>query len=141
MYAPAPNPSSPGFTRGIERGANTILSHDNFHAGYNLCALKSISQFDGTCEFESHMRHGFEFYRKHFFRKDGAPKYFYDRTYPIDAHCVAQSIITLIALRDFDRGNVKFAHSVLSWAVSYMWDRQGYPTIESCLSARFGSRT
>jgi len=99
---------------------------DNFHTGYNLCALQSISQYAGTSEFESCIRHGFEFYRAHFFREDGAVRYFHDRTYPVDIHCVAQSIITLIALRRLDPANVPLAQKVLQWAMDHMWDQQGF---------------
>jgi hypothetical protein len=63
-----------------------------------------------------------EFYRKHFFREDGAVRYFHDRTYPIDTHCVAQSIITLIDLKDLDPTNVPLALSVFDWARKRMWD-------------------
>lgn len=99
---------------------------DNFHTGYNLGALRMIEKYNGTSEFESHIRHGFRFYRNHFFREDGAPKYFHNRTYPIDVHCVAQSIITLLEFRDLDRENVSLAHSVFAWAMSNMWDERGY---------------
>ena len=99
---------------------------DNFHTGYNLCALRSIGQYARTSEFESHIRNGFEFYLKHFFRNDGAPRYFHNRTYPIDIHCVAQSMITLLKLKDLDKGNVELAYSVCEWAINHMWDEQGY---------------
>jgi hypothetical protein len=99
---------------------------DNFHTGYNLCALRAISRDAGTSEFDPIIRKGFEFYRRHFFRDDGAPKYFHDRTYPIDAHCVAQSIITLLAFRDLDEGNINLAHKVYQWAMENMRDREGY---------------
>lgn len=99
---------------------------DNFHTGYNLCALRSINQYAGTSEFESHILRGFEFYRKHFFREDGAPKYFHDRTFPLDIHSVAQSIITLLALRDLDEDSVRLAFSVFEWSMTHMWDEQGY---------------
>ncbi|MCC6544637.1 MAG: hypothetical protein IT392_09070, partial [Nitrospirae bacterium] len=46
---------------------------DNFHTGYNLCALRSIGENAGTSEFEPHLRRGLEYYRKHFFREDSAP--------------------------------------------------------------------
>ena len=99
---------------------------DNFHTGYNLCALKSISEYAGTNEFDSCLRRGFEFYRTHFFREDGAVRYFHDRTYPIDIHCVAQSIITLLAFQDFDQGNLPLAYSVFQWAMDHMWDDRGF---------------
>jgi hypothetical protein len=99
---------------------------DNFHTGYNLCGLQSISRDIGTVEFESATRRGFEFYRNHFFRDDGAARYFHNRTYPLDIHCVAQSIITLLSFKDLDTGNVPLAHLVFQWAKTQMWDDRGF---------------
>jgi hypothetical protein len=108
---------------------------DNFHTGYNLCALRVIEKNLETAEFNSHIRRGFEFYRRHFFREDGAVKYFHDRTYPIDIHCVAQSMITLLTFKDLDPTSVSLAHSVFHWAMDHMWDDRGffyYRVLRSC---------
>jgi hypothetical protein len=99
---------------------------DNFHTGYNLCALHSIGRYAATLEFESTLRRGLEFYRAHFFRADGAPRYFHNRTYPVDIHCVAQSIITLLALKDLNPSNIELARSVFQWAMNHMWDERGF---------------
>jgi hypothetical protein len=99
---------------------------DNFHTGYNLGALKSISRNAGTSEFEPCIRRGFEFYRSHFFLEDGAVRYFHNRTHPLDIHCVAQSIITLVEFADLDPGNLPLADCVFRWAMTHMWDQQGY---------------
>ena len=99
---------------------------DNFHTGYNLCALRSICEYAGSSEFESHIRLGFQFYRHNFFTQDNAPRYFNNNTYPIDIHSVAQSIITLLTLKDYDEGSAGHALSVCEWSMSHMWDRQGY---------------
>jgi hypothetical protein len=99
---------------------------DNFHTGYNLCGLKSIGRYADTLEFESNIQRGFEFYRNHFFREDGAPKYFHDRTYPIDIHSVAQSIITLTAFKEFDENSAGLAQTVFRWTMANMWDEKGY---------------
>ncbi len=99
---------------------------DNFHTGYNLCALHSIGHSLETAEFEPAVRRGLAFYRGHFFREDGAPRYFHDRTYPIDIHSVAQSIITLITLKDLDPGNVRLAQGLFRWAIDNMWDDRGF---------------
>ncbi len=72
------------------------------------------------------MRRGFEFYRTHFFREDGAPRYFHDRTYPIDIHCVAQGIITLTEFRQLHPSSLPLASKVLQWALDNMWDEQGF---------------
>jgi rhamnogalacturonyl hydrolase YesR len=108
---------------------------DNFHTGYNLCALQSIGRYAETVEFEAFMRRGLEFYLCHFFREDGAPRYFHNRTYPIDTHSVAQSIITLLAFKDSDRRCLPQVQSVLQWAMNHMWDARGffyYRVLRSC---------
>src|SRR5262249_34431521 len=79
-----------------------------------------------TSEFESAIRRGFKFYRNQFFREDGAPKYFHGRVYPIDVHCVAQSIKTLTGLGDMNEGNMRLADSVFRWAMVNLWDKRGY---------------
>jgi hypothetical protein len=99
---------------------------DNFHTGYNLCALQSIGRYAETTEFESCVRRGFDFYRANFFREDGAPRYFHNRAYPVDIHSVAQSIITLLAFKDLDPSNVVLARSVFQWAMNHMWDERGF---------------
>jgi SAM-dependent methyltransferase len=99
---------------------------DNFHTGFNLGALRSIGLHAQTTEFDDSLRRGFEFYRTHFFRKDGAAKYFHNRTYPIDAHAVAQSIITLTEFQDLNPTSLPIADKVLEWAMNHMWDERGF---------------
>jgi hypothetical protein len=99
---------------------------DNFHTGYNLGGLQQIDRCLGTSEFQAVIRRGFEFYRSHFFRPDGAARYFHDRTYPIDIHCVAQSILTLLAFRDLDPRGIALVRSVYRWAMDHMWDERGF---------------
>ncbi len=99
---------------------------DNFHTGYNLCALRLIGNYAKTPEFDGHLRRGYDFYRENFFREDGAPKYFHNRTYPIDIHSVAQSIITLVELKDLDESGVGVANCIYTWAVQNMRDDEGY---------------
>ncbi len=99
---------------------------DNFHTGYNLCALRSISHYAETAEFDPCICRGFEFYRNHFFREDGAPRYFHDRTYPIDIHSAAQSIITLLMFKDLGVDTVNLAYAVFSWATKTLWSDKGY---------------
>ncbi len=108
---------------------------DNFHTGYNLCALQQIDRYAETQEFEPCIRRGIDFYQAHFFRSDGAARYFHNSTYPIDIHCVAQSIITLLTFRDLDASLVPLAHSVYRWAMNHMWDDRGffyYRVLRSC---------
>jgi hypothetical protein len=99
---------------------------DNFHTGYNLSGLRAINEYAGTAEFDDHIRRGFAFYREHFFREDGAPRYFHNQTYPIDVHCVAQSLITLVEFKELHSDGLTQAQAVFDWAMAHMWDRRGF---------------
>jgi hypothetical protein len=106
--------------------ASTQQWIDNFHTGFDLSALRTIARYAETTEFDACLQRGFDFYRAHFFREDGAVRYFHNQTYPIDTHCVAQSIITLVDLKDLDTANLPLAHSVFRWAMDHMWDDRGF---------------
>jgi hypothetical protein len=99
---------------------------DNFHTGYNLSGLRAVNEYAETSEFDEHIRRGFAFYREHFFTESGAPRYFHDRTYPIDVHCVAQSLITLVEFKDLHEGSIAQARAVFDWAMAHMWDERGF---------------
>ncbi len=99
---------------------------DHFHTGYNICALRTIGIAAETDEFEPCLARGFDFYRRHFFTTEGAPKYFHNRTYPLDVHSAAQSLITLISLKDLGEDNIQLAEAVWKWAYSNIWDPSGF---------------
>ncbi len=99
---------------------------DNFHTGYNLVALKRFSQYTGNNDVLENIRRGFQFYIRHFFTKDGIPKYFHDQFYPIDIHAVAYSIITLVEFQALDSGNLDLARRIFSWAAKNMLSDDGY---------------
>jgi len=99
---------------------------DNFHTGYNLCALQTVCRCAKTSEFESHIHSGIKFYIKNFFRDDGAPKYFHNRTYPLDIHSVAQTIITLLTFKDLDDNTASLSHTVFAWAMNNLLNCSGH---------------
>jgi hypothetical protein len=99
---------------------------DNFHTGFNLCALRRIGLYAKTPEFEPCIERGFNFYREHFFGRDEAPKYYHDHLYPIDIHSAAQSIITFVTLKDLYKNNIRSANAVFNWTMSNMWNGQGF---------------
>lgn len=99
---------------------------DNFHTGFNLCALHTIMRELGGNEFIENVDSGFRFYQQHFYLPNGSVRYFHNRTFPIDVHAVAQSIITAIVLSDAEPSRIEAAVSVFRWAATHMWDRRGY---------------
>lgn len=101
---------------------------DNFHTGFNLCALRQLGDELRTDEFAAALSRGFQFYVARFLRPDGAVRYFHDRDWPVDAHCVAQSVLTLVKLRDLlpEGEALERARAVIGWALGRLWDPRGY---------------
>ena len=58
--------------------------------------------------------------------EDGAVRYFHNRTYPIDIHCVAQSLLTLLEFQDLDPTNIGLVRSIYGWAMKHMWNEAGF---------------
>ncbi|MBH0002157.1 aspartate-semialdehyde dehydrogenase [Pseudoalteromonas sp. SWYJZ12] len=69
---------------------------DGFHTGYNLEALRLLSDALNTDEFEEPIKLGLQYYKEHLFEKDGTAKYYNNNRYPLDMHNVSQAIFTLL---------------------------------------------
>ncbi len=90
---------------------------DSFHTGYNLCSLLDYQRYSGDRGFETSLDRGYQLYRDHFFRLDGAPRYFHDRTYPIDVHACSQAILTFCAFAEHDPDANAMAVRVAQWTL------------------------
>lgn len=98
---------------------------DSFHTGYNLDALMAYEELTGDTQFHDAIEKGFRFYIANFFELDGTPKYYHNKTYPIDIHCPGQLFVTLVRLHRFDRYR-DFADKVMDWTITNMQDGRGY---------------
>lgn len=98
---------------------------DSFHTGYNLDALNDYEQLTCDIAFHSYLEKGFDYYIKNFFEEDGCPKYYDNKTYPIDIHCPAQLFVTLARLGKFSENKV-LAEKVLGWTIKNMQSTNGY---------------
>ena len=99
---------------------------DNFHTGFVLNSLKKISENLHTNEFDEQISKGYIFWKNNFFLTDGTPKYLYDRIYPIDAHSIAQAVLTFLAFADQDPDAINWASRIANWGILHMQDRSGY---------------
>ena len=99
---------------------------DNFHTGYNLDSLKHYIDATGDVEFRPHLEKGLNYYMEHFFEDSGCPKYYHDRTYPIDIQCAAQSIETLATFGAASPNCLALANKVASWTIEHMRSRDGH---------------
>ena len=98
---------------------------DSFHTGYNLDGLIAYQELCNDTTYSEAIRKGFDYYIANFFEADGTPKYYNDRTYPIDIHCPGQLLVTLARLHRYDEYK-ELADKVLDWTIGHMQDRRGY---------------
>lgn len=98
---------------------------DSFHTGYNLDAISFYQRYCGDDSFEPHLQKGLTFYLENFFLDDGTPKYYHDKTYPIDIHCPGQLWVTLSTLQQWSE-NKALCEQVLQWTIARMQDPKGY---------------
>jgi len=99
---------------------------DNYHTGFVLEAIADFTNSTHVDDYKSELQSGYRFFRDNFFLTDATPKYYHNRTYPIDIHSVAQSILTLLKLQILDAQAVDFARNVAIWGIDNMQDREGY---------------
>jgi len=99
---------------------------DNFHTGFNLVALSNYMKFSGQNKFYGSLQRGFEYFKSHFFMQNIIPKYYHNSLHPIDIHSVAQSIITLVELKELAPDNIFEAENIAKWGIENMQDPQGF---------------
>ena len=99
---------------------------DNFHTGYNLDALKCYIESTDDKTYADNLKKGFDFFKNNFFESTGRPKYYHNRTYPIDSQCASQSIETLAKFSDYDESSLALGLRVAKWTIENMQDRTGY---------------
>jgi rhamnogalacturonyl hydrolase YesR len=99
---------------------------DNFHTGYNLDSLRCYIESTGDSTFRPQLDLGFEYFRTNFFESGGRPKYYHNRTYPIDIQCASQAIETLVKFSDVSADALPLAVNVARWSIERMQDSTGY---------------
>ncbi|PHS14731.1 MAG: delta-aminolevulinic acid dehydratase [Kangiella sp.] len=98
---------------------------DSFHTGYNLDAIAIYARFCNDNSYNENITKGFDFYLSNFFLEDGTPKYYHNKTYPIDIHCPGQLWVTLGTLNKWSDNN-ELSMKVLNWTVNHMQDKKGF---------------
>jgi hypothetical protein len=106
--------------------ANKYHWIDNFHTGYNLESLRWYSKCSGNREFQNCLDLGLAYFKANFFEPSGRPKYYHNRTYPVDIQCAGQAIETLAEFSDHDPDCLNIASRVASWTITNMQDAKGY---------------
>lgn len=98
---------------------------DSFHTGFNLEAIQCYQENTGDVSFKKYLEKGFEYYTAHFFEDDGTPKYYHNKTYPIDIHCPGQLVVTSSICNKFIE-NKEILNKVMQWSINNMQDKKGF---------------
>jgi hypothetical protein len=69
---------------------------------------------------EDAMLIGHRYYQATFFTKDGAPKYFHNRVFPIDIHACSQAILHFAAFSSIDPAALEMAWKTFHWTATHM---------------------
>ena len=75
--------------------------------------------------FDKNIKLGLNFYINNFFEEDGTPKYYHDKTFPVDIHSPGQLLITLSNMNLLSRYH-GLTDKVVEWTIRNMQDRRGY---------------
>lgn len=97
---------------------------DSFHTGFNLEALRWFLKYGAAEEYHEAYTTGVKYYAGTFFLNDGTPKYFHNKTYPIDIHAPTEAIC-------FFAGEGKeyseLTERIYAWMINNMWNKdKGY---------------
>jgi hypothetical protein len=93
---------------------------DNYHTGYILDCLDAYQICCGDTGFKDSFEKGLGYYVANFFENGGIPKFYDNKTYPVDSTAAAQSLLTLSRF-----GHLDTAEHVANWMIAHMQDENG----------------
>ena len=96
---------------------------DSFHTGFNLQAIRYIMDSGIGLEYKAAYMKGVEYYANSFFLSDGTPKYYHDRTYPIDIHAPAQAVSFFSAE---GKQYEALTERIVNWLLENMYSGRGF---------------
>lgn len=100
------------------------IRHDNYHTGGVVEGILEYTEETGDEQFLSAYWDGMEYYRKHLFEEDGAPRWMNDQKYPHDVHGAAQGIISFAKAGRYQPDHLAFAGRIAEWAVTHLYSPQ-----------------
>lgn len=99
---------------------------DNFHTGYNLDSVKRFIDSSGEDEFRPQLTKGYDYFKATFFEDSGLPRYYHNRTLPVDIQCAGQAIDTFALFSEEDPEALSLAARTARWTIENLQDPSGY---------------
>jgi len=94
---------------------------DNYHTGYILDCLDEYIKCTEDTEFQDNLKKGFAYYCANFVTENGIPKFYNNKTFPVDCTAAGQTILTLNRL-----GETQLAKKVATYMIESMQHKSGY---------------
>ncbi len=98
---------------------------DSFHTGFNLECLFDYQLYTKDNAYHSYFENGLNYYINNFFLKDGTPKYYNNKKYPIDIHSPAQFLFILTKINQYEKYKY-LADKVLHYTLTNLKSKDGY---------------
>lgn len=99
---------------------------DNFHTAYVLDCFRHFALSSKDDRFNDVMMRGYRYWKNTFFLTDGTPRYYCQKTLPLDIQCSSQAIDTFRFFGDLDADAMPMALKTAEWTINNMQDRSGY---------------
>lgn len=111
-----------GWYYGVRRRQRWI---DAFHTSYVVCALQDYRTYTGDSFFDDCISRSHRYYSATFFDPTGAPKYFYNRLYPVDIHACSQAILHFCSFLEEDPTALRKVVAIFRWTQENMTNVDG----------------
>lgn len=98
---------------------------DSYHTGFNIESIYDYMRYSGDDSVREPLERGLKYYLENFFTESGEPKYYHNKTYPIDIHSPAQLAVTVCHLSLFKEQD-ELVQCVLNWTLDNMKDKKGF---------------
>ena len=106
--------------------SNLTFSIDHYHTGFVLRTLHDIYLMTKEPKHLRAIKNGLDFYMENFFDRDGAPKLYVPKRFPIDIHSCAEAIICLSELRVTFPDCASLLLNTTKWTLKNMQSGSGY---------------
>lgn len=94
---------------------------DNYHTGYVLDCLDEYIRNTENDSIRNRLLKGYDYYKARFFTESNAPRFYAEKTLPIDCTAASQSLLTLSRFGDTEK-----AKKVALWTIKHMQSRKGF---------------
>jgi hypothetical protein len=99
---------------------------DNFHTAYNLDSIRRYIDYSGDETFRPQLDLGYSYFKSTFFEPSGRPRYYHNRTYPVDIQCASQAIDTFAYFSDRDPQAIELSRKVAEWTIANLQAPSGH---------------